>query len=110
MGPDSVARLFVSKSTSMLNYSRWYRKVHNMSDKPDVVLAGDTDAARTTRAAWRWPAASRVTRSPTRLPRADLAATWGRNTTWQRGVGAASKADTDVAGPRCTCERTTRSC
>jgi len=96
MGPDSVARLFVSKNTSVLNYSRWYRKVHNMSDRPDVVLAGDTSSPHFqggVAMAGRFPGHT----EPYETPRSDLAATWGRNT---RGNAAWElvKADTPVAG------------
>lgn len=96
MGPDSVARLFVSKQTGVLNYSRWYRKVHNMSDRPDVVLANQTTSPHFqggVAMAGRFPGHT----EPYETPRADLAATWGRNT---RGNAAweLTKADTIVAG------------
>ncbi len=71
MGPDSASRLFVSTNTSTLNYSRWYRTIHRLADKPDAgvgtvhVLPG------------RFPAHT----EPYETPRADLAAIWGRNTT-----------------------------
>ncbi|MDO8849019.1 MAG: molybdopterin-dependent oxidoreductase [Coriobacteriia bacterium] len=97
MGPDSAARLFVSTNASTLNYSRWYRTIHRMADKPDAgigtvhVLPG------------RFPAHT----EPYETPRADLAATWGRNTTGNTPnlAGAAAFAqwncvpsDTQVAG------------
>ncbi len=96
MGPDSVARLFVSKQTAVLNYSRWYRKVHNMSDRPDVVLANQLTSPHFqggVAMAGRFPGHT----EPYETPRADLAATWGRNT---RGNAAWElvKTDTDVAG------------
>ncbi len=34
MGPDSCSRLFVSTSTAVLNYSRWYRTIHRLADVP----------------------------------------------------------------------------
>ncbi len=33
MGPDSCSRLFVSTSTAVLNYSRWYRTIHRLADR-----------------------------------------------------------------------------
>jgi len=82
MGPDSCSRLFVSTNTSVLNYSRWYRKVHTMADKPDVVVAGSINNASPhfvsagLTYAGRFPAHV----EPYETPRADLAALWGRNT------------------------------
>lgn len=73
MGPDSAARLFVSTSTSVLNYSRWYRTIHRMSDKPDVALAGPTAAHVL---AGRFPGHT----EPYETLRSDLIGTWGRNT------------------------------
>ncbi|MEI8082761.1 MAG: molybdopterin-dependent oxidoreductase, partial [Actinomycetes bacterium] len=42
MGPDSASRLFVSTNTAVLNYSRWYRTIHRLADKPSPVLAALT--------------------------------------------------------------------
>jgi anaerobic selenocysteine-containing dehydrogenase len=39
MGPDSCARLYVSDNPRVLNYTRWYRTVHRMADKPGPVVA-----------------------------------------------------------------------
>ena len=82
MGPDSCARLFVSTNENVLNYSRWYRKVHLLKDKPDTVVAGSINAlsphyvAPGLTYAGRFPAHV----EPYETPRRDLAALWGRNT------------------------------
>lgn len=96
MGPDSVARMFVSTKGDTLNYSRWYRKIHRMSDKPDTVLAGDTSSPHYQGGiamSGRFPGHC----EPYETPRADLASVWGRNT---RGGAQWDlvKADTLVAG------------
>lgn len=98
MGPDSAARLYVSTNTTVvLNYSRWYRKVQGLADKPDRVVAGDTTsphfAGGSVSVAGRFPAFV----EPYETPRADLAAVWGRNT---KGTGQWDlvKVDTPVAG------------
>jgi formate dehydrogenase major subunit len=97
MGPDSVARLFVSTETKTLNYSRWYRTIHRMADKPDAGVGGVHVLPG------RFPAHT----EPYETPRADLAAVWGRNTTGNTPnlAGAAAFAqwncvpsDTPVAG------------
>lgn len=97
MGPDSAARLYVSTNTSTLNYSRWYRTIHRLADKPDTGI-GDPHVLP-----GRFPAHT----EPYETPRADLAATWGRNTTGNTPnlAGAAAYAqwnlvptDTPVAG------------
>ncbi len=95
MGPDSVGRLFVSKRTAVLNYSRWYRKVHNLSDVPDRVLAGDTTSPHYqggVAMSGRFPGHT----EPYETPRGDLLAAWGRNT---RGGAAFDliKSDSNVA-------------
>jgi formate dehydrogenase major subunit len=86
MGPDSCSRLFVSTSGLTLNYSRWYRTVHKLVDKPDVVLAASLNASSphfvpnplggTISYAGRFPAHA----EPYESPSATLLATWGRNT------------------------------
>jgi len=87
MGPDSCSRLFVSTNTAVFNYSRWYRTFHRLSDKPDLVLAGTTASphfvpkpgglpTEKISYAGRFPAHT----EPYETPRADVAASWGRNT------------------------------
>jgi formate dehydrogenase-N, alpha subunit len=81
MGPDSVARLFVTTNTGSgivpgaagtgLNYSRWYRFYHRLSDRPDAGI-GDPHVLP-----GRFPAHT----EPYETPREDLADTYGRNTT-----------------------------
>ena len=90
MGPDSVSRLFVSTRPGVLNYSRWYRTIHMLSDKPDVALAGPTAQHILP---GRFPAHT----EPYETPRADLAAVWGRNT---KGTAQWDlvKSDTAIAG------------
>ncbi|MDP2181529.1 MAG: molybdopterin-dependent oxidoreductase [Actinomycetota bacterium] len=92
MGPDSVARLFVSTNTATLNYSRWYRTINRLADKPDVALGGPTAQHILP---GRFPAHT----EPYETPRADLAALWGRNT---KGTGAWDllKSDTLAAAGR----------
>lgn len=91
MGPDSVSRLFVSTNTAVLNYSRWYRTIHRLADKPDVALAGPTAAHVL---AGRFPGHT----EPYETLRTDLIGTWGRNT-----KGGAKwdlvKSDTPVYAP-----------
>ncbi|MBE0477200.1 MAG: molybdopterin-dependent oxidoreductase [Coriobacteriia bacterium] len=93
MGPDSVARLYVT-STGLagrtLNYSRWYRFYHKLADKPDNCLSGTTAPHVLP---GRFPAHT----EPYETPKADLAAVWGRNT---RGNAAWElvPADTPVVG------------
>ena len=96
MGPDSVARLFVSTNTSVLNYSRWYRKVHNMADAPDVTVGADgswgggnqtsphfvtNPAGGKYTLAGRFPAHTEPYESP---KDAAFLALWGRNTKFSR--------------------------
>ncbi len=81
MGPDSVGRLYVSTNTAqVLNYSRWYRKVQGLADRPTPVVAGDTSSphysAGSVTYAGRFPAHV----EPYETPRQDLLAVWGRNT------------------------------
>ena len=86
MGPDSCSRLFVSTSSLTLNYSRWYRTIHKLVDKPDVVLPASLNASSphfvpnplggTISYAGRFPAHASRTSRP--VPRS--LATWGRNT------------------------------
>lgn len=98
MEPDSCSRLFVaSAAPAMLNYSRWYRKYHGLSDKPSPVVAANTAsphyAGATISFAGRFPGHT----EPYETPRQDLLTDWGRNT---KGTGAWDlvKADTKVAG------------
>lgn len=73
MGPDSVARLFVTTQGAKgvdLNYSRWYRFYHLLADKPSTGL-GDPHHLP-----GRFPAHT----EPYETPRQDLANKWGRNT------------------------------
>lgn len=99
MGPDSCARLFVSTSTAVLNYSRWYRTIHRLADKPSSVVNAVTASPH-----WISPTVTLAGRfcahvEPYETPRADLAADtkWGRNT---KGTAAWDlvKTDTPVAG------------
>lgn len=97
MGTDSVGRMFVSTTTATLNYSRWWRTVHRMPDRPDVVLLNQTTSPQFqggVAMGGRFPAHC----EPYETPRADLATKWGRNT-----MGTAPwdlvKADTNVAAP-----------
>jgi formate dehydrogenase major subunit len=96
MGPDSCARLFVSTNTAVLNYSRWYRTIHRMADKPSPVVLGDTTSPHYVGSisyAGRFPGHT----EPYESPKAALVAKWGRNT---KGGGAWDlvKDDTRVAG------------
>ena len=96
MGPDSCARLFVSTNTAVLNYSRWYRTIHRMSDRPSTVVAGDTTSPHYVGSisyAGRFPGHT----EPYESPKPALVARWGRNT---KGTGAWDlvKNDTRVAG------------
>ncbi len=96
MGPDSCARLFVSTSTAVLNYSRWYRTIHRMADRPSTVVAGDTTSPHyvgSVSYAGRFPGHT----EPYESPKPALVAKWGRNT---KGGGAWDlvKIDTRVAG------------
>jgi len=72
MGPDSAGRLFVSTKAGVLNYSRWYRTVHQLTDRPDTYAAPGTPHVLP----GRFPAHT----EPLETPRTDLAAKWGRNT------------------------------
>jgi anaerobic selenocysteine-containing dehydrogenase len=92
MKPDSVATLFVTTNTgsgivpgaagTALQYSRWYRFYHRLSDMPDTVdpvtAAGGPHVL-----ANRFPAHT----EPYETPREDLAIVYGRNTT---ATGAAA--------------------
>jgi formate dehydrogenase major subunit len=97
MGPDSCSRLFVSTNAAVLNYSRWYRTIHRLSDVPSPVVAAQTASphyAGTVSYAGRFPAHV----EPYESPRPDLAAStkWGHNTSgtaWNL-----VKDDTPVAG------------
>jgi formate dehydrogenase major subunit len=98
MGPDSCARLFVSTTTAVLNYAKWYRKVHNMKDKPSPVVAGNTAsphyAGGTVSFAGRFPAHTEPYESP--KPALSAATAWGHNT---KGTAwDLVKSDTNVAG------------
>lgn len=103
MGPDSVQRIFVTSATRSgrdLNYSRWFRYYHRLSDRPDVAFIGQpyTNPASPHfqgghSLAGRFPGHT----EPYESPRPDLVATWGRNT---RGTGQWDliRADTPLAG------------
>jgi anaerobic selenocysteine-containing dehydrogenase len=105
MGPDSASRLFVSTNTAVLNYSRWYRTIHRLADKPTPVLAAATSsphyagspvgAASLVSLAGRFAAHT----EPYETPRQDLLANtlWGRNTK-NTGAWDLVKTDTRVAG------------
>ncbi|MDY0088510.1 MAG: molybdopterin-dependent oxidoreductase [Coriobacteriia bacterium] len=85
MGPDSVSRLFVTSLGSKgadLNYSRWYRFYHGLSDMPSVGATGPHHLPG------RFPAHT----EPYETPREDLASTYGRNTT----LAAGNQLGTDV--------------
>ena len=102
MKPDSVATLFVSANTGSgivatapagslahtgLQYSRWYRFYHRLSDYPDAGAGTAADPADQYGdphyLANRFPSHT----EPYETPREDLAAVWGRNTT-ATGPGA----------------------
>jgi len=72
MGPDSCARLFVSTSTAVIPYSRWYRTIHRLVDVPKKV-DGTTPAVHVLPG--RFPAHV----EPYETPRLDWE-TWGKNT------------------------------
>jgi formate dehydrogenase major subunit len=103
MGPDSCSRLFVSTNTAVLNYSRWYRTIHRLADKPDVVLAGTTSSPHFVTDpsnpllkisyAGRFPAHC----EPYESPKAAFLTAWGRNT---KGTATYDlvPGDTPVAG------------
>ncbi|MBN2840438.1 MAG: molybdopterin-dependent oxidoreductase, partial [Coriobacteriia bacterium] len=101
MGPDSVGRFFVSTNTATFNYSRWYRTINRLADKPDTCLV-------TTTAPHVLPGRFPAHMEPYETPREDLATVWGRNTT-TNGVTLAGAvpstkwnlvpADTLVAAP-----------
>ncbi len=85
MTPDSVARLFVPAQPATIHYSRWWRFVHGLADRPDVVLPATSNPASPHYVSpglsysGRFPGHT----EPYETPREDLAALWGRNT---RGV------------------------
>jgi anaerobic selenocysteine-containing dehydrogenase len=106
MGPDSASRLFVSTSTAVLNYARWYRTIHRLADQPDVTITGKsytnlasphfiakTDLSGNVTFAGRFSAHT----EPYETNKATIVAAWGRNT-----KGGAQwdlvKSDTNVAG------------
>jgi len=108
MTPDSCSKLFVSTNTGNLNYSRWYRTIHRLNDKPDVVLPATLNASSphfvpnplggTISYAGRFPAHS----EPYESPKPALLTAWGRNTNTAAAGGASAfnlvPVDTDVAG------------
>jgi len=103
MGPDSCSRIYTSTESKVLNYSRWYRTIHRLNDRPSPVLAGDTTsphyaggAIAGASFAGRFPAHV----EPYETPRQDLLTAWGRNTgtTFAAGAWNLVKADTPVAG------------
>ena len=90
MGPDSCARLYTSTNSKVINYSRWYRTIHLLADKPGPVLEEElgsphyvddpNDANPHVKMAYagRFPAHT----EPYESPRPTLAANtaWGKNT------------------------------
>ncbi len=80
MTADSQARLFVaSNPPALLNYSRWYRTYHKLSDTP---RKSDNTVPAIHVLPGKFPAHT----EPYESPRADLVATWGKNAT--SGSGA----------------------
>ncbi len=104
MGPDSASRLFVSTSTAVLNYSRWYRTIHRLSDLPSPVLAGDTTSPHYAGTAYSLAGRFSAHTEPYETPRQNLLAKWGRNTRYTATAPASNlpwnlvKDDTRVAG------------
>ena len=74
MGPDQCSRLFVSTLSGTLNYSRFYRTIHQLKDAPKNA-AGALPAFHSTGLPGRFP--SHV--EPYESPRTDWQ-TWGKNT------------------------------
>jgi len=103
MGPDSVQRIFVTatpRSGRDLNYSRWFRYYHRLSDRPDLAIAGQpyTDTASPhfqggVALSGRFPGHT----EPYESPRPDLLAAWGRNTR-STAQWDLVRADTPLAG------------
>jgi len=103
MTPDSCSKLFVSTNTGNLNYSRWYRTIHRLADRPDLVLAGTTASPHFVANpavpggkisyAGRFPGHC----EPYETNKPAFLATWGRNT---KGGAAYDlvPTDTSVAG------------
>ncbi len=98
-GPERCARMFVSAAdtgiTWTAGYSRGnYRHIHGLKDIPDTCLSAVAAPHVTPR---RFPAHT----EPYETPRADLAATWGRNVDQSATTPAAwnlVKPDTLVVG------------
>lgn len=88
-GPDQCSRLFVSTNTATIDYSKNYRTIHTLADKPD------TNAASGQRhfLSGRFPGHT----EPYETPRTDVAAVWGRNTKGGTKFNLV-KDDTKVAG------------
>lgn len=80
MGPDSCSRLFVSTNTAVLNYARWYRTIHRLADRPDVVLDNVASSPHFVSTGLSYAGRFPAHVEPYETPRADLAARWGRNT------------------------------
>jgi len=99
MSPDSVSRLFVSTNTGTLNYSRWYRTIHQLKDMPDVCLpmVGTVGTPTATHIVpGRFPSYTEPYETP-RAGDATYMAKWGRNT---KGTAQWDlvKSSTNVAG------------
>jgi anaerobic selenocysteine-containing dehydrogenase len=77
--PELVARLFVSTNTNVIDYGQSYRTVHRMADKP-LNSAGAIPAIHVLPG--RFPAHT----EPYESPRADLVATWGKNSSTNTDV------------------------
>jgi anaerobic selenocysteine-containing dehydrogenase len=73
MGPDSCSRLFVSTNAAVLNYSRWYRTIHRLSDVPK-------NSANAVPAIHVLPGRFPAHTEPYETPRTDWE-TWGKNST-----------------------------
>lgn len=88
MTADSQARLFVaSNPPALLNYSRWYRTYHKLSDTP-------RKADNTVPAIHVLPGKFPAHTEPYETPREDLAATFGKNATTGSGVVGTEVANT----------------
>jgi formate dehydrogenase major subunit len=72
MGPDQCSRLFVSTSTAVLNYSRFYRTIHRLVDAPK-------NSANAVPAIHVLPGRFPAHTEPYETPRTDWE-TWGKNT------------------------------
>ncbi len=107
MGLDSCSRLFTSTAnpptgTSAFNYPRWYRTIHKLADRPDLVVANTTASPHFVGSisyAGRFPAHTEPYESPDPVTSNGVRslAKWGRNTK-NTAAWDLVPADTTVAG------------